>query len=533
MRDRYGMAVAGLTLLAALLRFFLIGDKSVWLDEAFSIWLARHPLGEMWGWLVHIDQHPPLYYSLLHGWIRLFGDLQGPVRGLSALCSTLTVPIFYAGVRRLSDRSTALIAAFILALSPFHVRFAQEARMYGLLTLAVAAALYCVARIVTERDAPRRVWWGLAVSQAGVMLTHNTAAVYFPLALNLAVAVIFFNAKAQRRKGKDATQSPIPWLRWLTFQGVVVLLWSPWAWSFVVQSIGVDRQFWLLPPTAEIVWDTFRNFNFSFLPGDLPFQTGWMVLYTVLAFLGVWRLRHRPALWILLSLLVVPLVIALLVSLRRPLFYERTLIWLTLPYYALIAAGIRTIGEGMGKRREGTQIAQIAQKKMGFVNLRNLRFLRNLRSNASTLAQVGVLAIVLFLSLLSLNGYYFWFEKEGWDKAAAYVAANVQPDDLIIFNATWVQIPFDYYYRHYGLETERHGLPVDLFDRGVLEPLMTEGDVAYLRQLVADRPHLWLVYSHDSYTDPSKIIPRELARTLSETGRQHFSGLQVIRYQAR
>jgi hypothetical protein len=319
----------------------------------------------------------------------------------------------------------------------------------------------------------------------------------------------------------------------LTFQGVAVLLWSPWAWPFVVQSIGVDRQFWLRPPTAEIVWDAFRNFNFSFLPGDLPFQTEWMVLYTVLAFLGVWRLRRRPALWILLSLLVVPLVIALLVSLRRPLFYERTLIWLTLPYYALIAAGIRTIGEGMGKRREGTQIAQIAQKKMGFVNLRNLRFLRNLRSNASTLAQVGVLAIVLFLSLLSLNGYYFWFEKEGWDKAAAYVAANVQPGDLIVFNATWVQIPFDYYYRHYGLETEMHGLPVDLFDRGVLEPLMTEGDVVYLHQLVDSRPHLWLVYSHDSYTDPSKIIPRELARSMRETGRQSFSGLQVIHYETR
>ncbi|MBI3959227.1 MAG: glycosyltransferase family 39 protein, partial [Chloroflexi bacterium] len=198
--------VGALTLLAALLRFYLIGDKTVWLDEAFSIWLARQSLGEMWGWLARIDQHPPLYYTLLHGWIGLFGDLQGPVRGLSALCSTLAVPLFYAGVRRLVDRPTALIAVFILAISPFHVRFAQETRMYGLLTLAVAAALYCVAVILHERNAPRRVWWGLAVSQAAVMLTHNTAAVYFPLALNLAVGVILSNAKmTPLQKAKERT----------------------------------------------------------------------------------------------------------------------------------------------------------------------------------------------------------------------------------------------------------------------------------------------------------------------------------------
>ncbi len=540
------LIVGALTLLAAFLRFFLIGDKSVWLDEAFSIWLARQPLWEMWGWLLRIDQHPPLYYTLLHGWIGLFGDLQGPVRGLSALCSTLAVPVFYAGVRRLCDQPTALIAAFVLAISPFHVRFAQETRMYGLLTLAVAAALYCVAIILKEQNAPRRVWWGLAISQAALMLTHNTAAVYFPVALNLALLGIFFNAKRQRGKDADFPEitdsiradplnprHPRSILRsefarrWLIFQGVAVLLWMPWAWPFVVQSLGVDRQFWIWPPTAGMIWDTLRNFNFAFLAGDLPFQAVWMALYAGLFLFGVWRLRRSSSLWLLLSLLFVPIAIALLVSLRRPIFYDRTLIWLTLPYYTLIAAGIRAIGERVGKKKEGTQIAQItqiAQKKTGFVNL---------RSNASTLAQVGVLAIVLFLSGLSLTGYYFWFEKEGWDEAAAYIAQNAQPDDLIIFNATWVQIPFEYYYRHYNLETELRGLPVDLFDRGVLEPLMEASDIPHLHELVDNRPRLWLVYSHDWYTDASQIIPREIGRSLAETSRKRFTGLQVIRYQAR
>ena len=57
--NRFEVAVGALTVLAIALRFYLIGSKTVWLDEAFSIWLARQPLWEMYDWLVRIDQHPP------------------------------------------------------------------------------------------------------------------------------------------------------------------------------------------------------------------------------------------------------------------------------------------------------------------------------------------------------------------------------------------------------------------------------------------------------------------------------------------
>ena len=52
---------------------FQIASKGLWLDEAFSVWLGRQPLGQMLGWLLRIDQHPPLYYTLLHFWMYL-GD---------------------------------------------------------------------------------------------------------------------------------------------------------------------------------------------------------------------------------------------------------------------------------------------------------------------------------------------------------------------------------------------------------------------------------------------------------------------------
>ena len=76
------------------MRLYEIGSKGLWLDEAFSIWMARQPVPQILSWLVRIDQHPPLYYLLLHQWLR-FGEGEAAVRALSALLSTLTIPVFY------------------------------------------------------------------------------------------------------------------------------------------------------------------------------------------------------------------------------------------------------------------------------------------------------------------------------------------------------------------------------------------------------------------------------------------------------
>ena len=303
--------VLAITVVASILRFYRIGEKSIWLDEAFSVWIARHSLWEGWRWLINIDQHPPLYYSLLHLWIGLFGELQGAVRILSALFSTATVPIFYAAARRLLGRPAAAVAVGILAVSPFHVQFAQETRMYALLTFEVACVLFFLARLLTNRDQPARDWVGLSVAQALVMLTHNSAAVFLPVALNAAMAIIYllFPSEHENKKGDSmdgatmaeegevaaragpSTESVADpdafWSRWVKYQGLAILLWLPWAMPFIIQTVGVERGFWLPPPWPKLVLDTFRNFHFAFFPADFPLRPLWMWGYPVLAFAGL------------------------------------------------------------------------------------------------------------------------------------------------------------------------------------------------------------------------------------------------------
>ncbi len=581
--------VLAITLVAAVLRFYLIEEKSIWLDESFSLWIARHSLWEGWRWLIDVDQHPPLYYSLLHIWIGLFGTLEGAVRTFSALASVLTIPVFYAGCRRLLDPSAAAIAVFIVAVSPFHVQFAQEARMYALLTLEVAFVIYFLARLMTAQVAQGRDWVGLSVSQALVMLTHNTAAVYLPVALNAAAVLIYLlfptgvggEARAQKpeeevsgadadnisqEKGQTAGEgrrtggpalaaeevnSEAFWKDWVRFQGLAFLLWLPWAVPFIIQVLDVGSGFWLPPPWPNLVLDTFRNFHFAFLPSHLPVRPVLMWGYSFLAVLGLtgllFRLGWPPRAWrwhqsqsqvdgrsmrekvtpaldseragiLIVCLFLVPHIVALVVSLRSPIYAERPLIWTTLPYFMLVAAGIRIIGGPI---------------RRSLLSLRQSASIGGLVSGLRLIAQVLMLAAILGLSGLSLNGYYFWFHKEGWDEAAAHIAKHVGPGDMIFFNATWVQIPFEYYFEQFELDTVLKGLPVDLFDRGELEPAMEEADIPRIQELLGGRDRVWLVYSHNWYSDPYGIILSELDKLFGESEQTQFKGIQVFRFTGR
>jgi hypothetical protein len=260
----------------------------------------------------------------------------------------------------------------------------------------------------------------------------------------------------------------------------------------LIQSRRVDNEFWIQPPTLKTVLEHWRNLGSAFAPGAallIPL----VLAFVGLALLGAWRLRRRPAvLLLLLLLLLVPFAGSLLVSLRRPIFYTRTLIWTSIPLYVLMAAGL-------------------------------------LQLRWRPLVGVATLLLVL-LNASSLWSYYRFYEPEDWRGVAGYVASEAQPGDLLLFNAGWMQIPFDYYYRRVGAPLQEHGLPADLFDRGILEPKMTRSDIPHLDELVAGRRRVWLMYSHDWYTDPQKIIPPHLNSTLGQISVQNFRGIKVYLY---
>ncbi|HJW83300.1 MAG TPA: glycosyltransferase family 39 protein, partial [Anaerolineae bacterium] len=123
--------VVMITALAFALRLVNLARSDLTFDEAASALIARMPLSEMIPYLLRaIHEHPPGYYVLLSGWMRLVGDGEAMLRMLSVFVGTLSVPLMYRWAREALGAAGGLIAALILSLTPFHVYYSQDARMY-------------------------------------------------------------------------------------------------------------------------------------------------------------------------------------------------------------------------------------------------------------------------------------------------------------------------------------------------------------------------------------------------------------------
>ena len=145
-----------------------------------------------------------------------------------------------------------------------------------------------------------------------------------------------------------------------------------------------------------------------------------------------------------------------------------------------------------------------------------------------------MLGSLVTINLFSVSDYFRFYQKEDWNTAARDVAGFAEKGDLVLFNSNFVEIPFDYYFEpyetYYNIQIEEHGVPLDLFDCGVLEPQMTTNDIPGLISLLNGHNRVWLVYSHNSYTDPMGLIPQTLASQKKLIRDDNFYGGKVQLY---
>jgi mannosyltransferase len=539
-----------ITLVGGWLRVFQLGSQGLWLDETFSIWLANHNVTDMLQWMIRIDQHPPLYYLLLHYWMILKGDTPYYVRLLSALFGAATIPIIYLIGKRISGAVMGLVAAVFLALSLFNIYYAQETRMYTLLTFNAAVAIYALVRLLSDSrslnpigsqfleylrdwrkpgpaqppdpkgdlsylvEPPRTGWrawiyrhrWSpiqtietdlawvtLIVFSAATLFSHNTA-VFFSLATNIFVLGLMLYQRVKKSGSSPTLQAPSLG-NWVKAQVVIFLLWSPWLLVFIKQASRVDQEFWIPKPSWDDVTRMLRTLLNPSAPNQISQVMTW-ILFAVLCFGLVYFRKKLSIFFFLATLFVVPILGELIVSIRRPIFLDRTLIWITIPLFLLLAAGIA-----------------------------------QLRFRLLIIVALGILGTNY---LFSTGDYFRFMQKEDWGTAAGYVANFAQKDDLVLFNSNFVEIPFNYYFKPYedlySIQVEKQGVPQDLFDSGVLEPRMTTNDIPGLISLLHGHDRVWLVYSHDSYTDPMGIIPQTLASKMKIIKERDFYGGKVQLY---
>lgn len=325
-------------LLALLVRLAGIATRPLWYDEAFSVLFAEKGLMAMLvgtlgpaasdlasaGSGSVAEEHPLLYYILLSGWMRIFGQAPAVVRALSVLFGLVTVAlVFFLGLKLFDIRSAAVMATLV-AISPFQVHYSQEVRMYSALAAFILLAALSLWMGMMSRQ---RAWWVVfAVSAAIAQYTHSIAVFYLLL---LALTPVF------ARRWKDAVAVGLAGLG-------AMALYLPWMARLPSQIGKIQDNYWMEVPspgrlvTALLCFVTNLPVPEGWLPAALFISLSLLVL-AAWQTLRLWRKSRqtdgsgtansnlRRGLW-LAYLAFTPLLALYLVSQVQPVFVERALL---------------------------------------------------------------------------------------------------------------------------------------------------------------------------------------------------------------
>ncbi len=181
--------LAAVVVLAALLRFGGITGQSLWWDEVVTWQQSRLTFGDMLA-ATAADNYPPLYNILAMASMAILGETELALRLPSAILGTLNVLALYWVGRLAAGRPAGLLAALLLAVSPYAIWYSDEARMYALLACTATVLAGCV---LSFSERPR--WWmGLASTVAATALLYSHpygALTWAAICLGMAPLLIF------------------------------------------------------------------------------------------------------------------------------------------------------------------------------------------------------------------------------------------------------------------------------------------------------------------------------------------------------
>ncbi len=161
--SRWAWSVALLAVAAAVPRFWSIGSKDLWVDEAMDLLIATGKC--FWDRVAYYL--PNLAFDELLAFLTSMGVSHAVLRAVPAAMSVLCVPLVIAISRRyrMGERES-LVAGLLLAVSPLQVVYAQEIRPYALVTAFGLAAHLLLLVWIDDRRRAALVGW-ICVSIVG------------------------------------------------------------------------------------------------------------------------------------------------------------------------------------------------------------------------------------------------------------------------------------------------------------------------------------------------------------------------------
>ena len=501
---RHGLVAV--TVLAAALRLTHLRAESLWFDETYSVAFASRPLRDFSMFRL---EGPPftdrnLYHLLLHFWLSL-GRGDALVRLLSVILGVGCVVLLYFLSAELFGEKAGLWCALLLAISPFHVWYSQEARMYILVSLLTLLSAYFSLGILDL--SPRHGsthhgvgWVGYVLCTTGALYTHLFSA-FVVLAQSAFVVFLLLTHRVSWRVAG----------RWLWAQlGVLILVAPLLRGVFLQQQMGwwawIDARYGR--PTPFDLMDTAVTFSYG-------------------STLGAGRIQR----WIGMLAFVVAIIVGILAGRPRRIGADAILsldrsVWFCLFSLILPLAAVYVSSQSLVP---GNRNMYVIRYFLPFLPPYLLLAGRGTSRLSGAIPRTVLLAILLVVSGRSLYRMYVGEQKEDWRGAVGYITERLQANDLIFLVDEDISVPFDYY-----LSADTDGARVGAVDsvkvspiwRGVTETAKLEA----LAQEATNKHHrVWLVLSHT----PNRGLETALDQhpELERTAQRRFTGIDLVLYE--
>lgn len=294
--------------------FYLI--QSIWRDEAFSYFMAKPNLLQVFINTVN-DFNPPLYYLLLHFWMKIVGREDLWLRFLSFLPHIATVYVVYKLAERVFSKKFAVFVAIFTMFNPMLLYYAFEMRMYSFYALFTFCSLYFFYV---------KNWKWYTLTTVLGLYTHS----FFSL-IPVSYVIYLWLTKQAKKKNLFFTLAPF-------------LFFLPWL-PIVVTQFFHSSNTWMFPIDLQLIKSVLGNLftNFEGTPGNWWNITFILSIFILVFFFLAFKRKRKQALLFLIPIFA-PLLLILSYSLvRRPVYVNRYLIFVTIFEIMGISLGIWSI----------------------------------------------------------------------------------------------------------------------------------------------------------------------------------------------
>ena len=299
------------------IRLYCLGCRDFWHDEIVTISYARYP----WG-----NWNAPLYWILLHFWIKIFSISEFSLRFPSLLFSFFSVFLVFFLGKELFNKRTGVIAALLMGLSPFHLWYAQEARDYSMVLFFGTLSSVILLKAIRGK---RVILW-LSFTLISLLGLYTN---YFYIFLFIAQCgwFVIFKRKKLNRKAV---------LSFLTIFSVSSL----YASRFFSKFSYIWGGFWIPEPQWKSLFITFENFMLGYNGTPVLYAATNILVAVFLAFvvMGLWKnKKSRGSLIFCSVLLLAPIVSAFAFSrVFFSVYLDRGLLLFSPYFYLVIAFGV-------------------------------------------------------------------------------------------------------------------------------------------------------------------------------------------------